>query len=363
MGASTNSHPGRPSIRHSFVVALRNIDMASSSSTSAGGDADAPPPPSILDESARLDVIRTQIDALWRTEVSAYEDLSSRNGGAGAEATGNRPNAFGIVGHDLLFPYHTALYPLLDCYDSIRDEFGEEAIVDEAAVRPSPAPPPFEPNCHRRSRYGPRLDRHGVHIEELATLRNHLPNSAWAIKTALMPRARRDELDELLRSAAEERNEGEGSGGDGGGGGEGEPNAEAVDNDNDDDEGGNGDDEDGDGNVRDVMCRFWNVLMDPSPTEGPGGGELPAFAPSDVSVPPAPEEEGEGEPTTFWGEGGDDDGGGEEQNEEEVGGGDDDDNWEDVDDDEEEGTEGAEAPVDAAASQSARDAQIGRAHV
>ncbi|KAL3827603.1 hypothetical protein ACHAXA_002100 [Cyclostephanos tholiformis] len=153
----------------------------------------AAPTTQILEEFKRLQEIQLDLANSWRDEVHLYEQFTSTSAFVGGVddadnyhcGTRNHFNDRGTVEDECLFPYHTALYPLLDCYDSIE-------VVDrkEHAHRPSPTPMPFERNGHRRSRFSPRLDRHGVRIEELATINEHLPNSSWAIGH-LMPRNRR----------------------------------------------------------------------------------------------------------------------------------------------------------------------------
>jgi hypothetical protein len=154
----------------------------------------------ILEEFKRLQKIQLDLSNSWRDEVHLYEQSTSTSttavGWVDDDAEGyhcetrNHFNAEGIVEDECLFPYHTALYPLLDCYDSIE-------VVDrkEHAHRPSPTPMPFERDGHRRSRSAPRLDRYGHRIEELSPIHEHLPNSSWAIGH-LMPRHRRSLYDE-----------------------------------------------------------------------------------------------------------------------------------------------------------------------
>ena len=152
----------------------------------------------ILEEFKRLREIQLDLSNSWRDEVHLYEQSTSTTavGGVVDDADGyhcetrNHFNAEGTVEDECLFPYHTALYPLLDCYDSIE-------VVDrkEHAHRPSPTPMPFERDGHRLSRSAPRLDRYGQRIEELAPIHEHLPNSSWAIGH-LMPRHRRFQYEE-----------------------------------------------------------------------------------------------------------------------------------------------------------------------
>ncbi|KAL7554386.1 hypothetical protein ACHAWF_017831 [Thalassiosira exigua] len=171
----------------------------------AGGDASSP----VLDERERLRAARSYLFDLWRAEVQSYErsvlDLTDYD--VRERATRNRPNPGGIVEDPALFPYHPALYPLLDCYDSIRDN-GDDAGEVARPVRPSPAPLPFQHDGHRRSRFGPRLDRYGIQIQELATLQGHLPNSAWAVMHTLMPRDRREQFEAFREAAASSDDDG-----------------------------------------------------------------------------------------------------------------------------------------------------------
>ena len=167
----------------------------------------------IMDELKRLRNIESFLTQLWQDEVHQYEQtslLSTVLPGAGAGAGGsgggdeeanncvsrNHANSTGTVDNESLFPYHTSLYPLLDCYDSIIVEGGVNSnkvqphSYSSTVVRPSPAPMPFETDGHRRSMNSPRLDRYGVQIEELETITEHLPNSAWAIHQSLFPHHR-----------------------------------------------------------------------------------------------------------------------------------------------------------------------------
>jgi len=138
----------------------------------------------LLDEVHTQQEVRQELTNLWRTEVERYEN-----------SIGNQYNSTGTIQNANYFPYHTALYPLLDCYDSV-------AIATNALYyRVSPTPMPNENNGHRRSRFSTtrRVDRYGAHIEELA-LHEHLPNSSWAIRH-LMPKNRRDQFDSYEAAA------------------------------------------------------------------------------------------------------------------------------------------------------------------
>mmetsp|Transcript_25824 Transcript_25824/g.54579 ORF Transcript_25824/g.54579 Transcript_25824/m.54579 type:complete len:1046 (+) Transcript_25824:34-3171(+) len=257
--------------------------MASSSHSSSDEQKKTTP---ILDECNRLQTIQSFLTELWAHEVSLYETSPVIGGGGGGGAfafatsgnndhheTRNRPNAGGTVENATLFPYHTSLYPLLDCYDSIRDYENFVGYSLHDAVRPSPAPLPFDFNGHRRSLYGPpRLDRHGLRIEELATLEGHLPNSAWAIRQSLMPRDRKAQFAEYELSPRGASKDG--SGGDSSGEQElmqqhQQQHQDPNDGDNILDEG-----------TRHNDNRFWNILMDPVAEAAIEGVD------SDVSLPP-----------------------------------------------------------------------------
>ena len=244
----------------------------------------SPPTPGtspILEECERLRTVQSSISELWQAELYQYEHQSSNlllaHLGAAPhqqhDETRNRPNTNGEIDNASLFPYHKALYPLLDCYDSIKEDDAPSLSSSSFTVRPSPAPKPFEFNGHRRSLISPRVDRHGMHIEELATLEGHLPNSAWSIKQ-LMPADRRVQFGEYElqmrnNSDAEEEN------GD-------------LDNDNQIDnndaqqvEGIEPDEVLLDEESRRNHTRFWNVLMNPVPENS----KLDALS-DDVSIPP-----------------------------------------------------------------------------
>ena len=205
----------------------------------------------LLDEVHTQQEVRQELTNLWRTEVERYEN-----------SIGNQYNSTGTIQNTNYFPYHTALYPLLDCYDSV-------AIATNALYyRVSPTPMPNENNGHRRSRFSTtrRVDRYGVHIEELASLHEHLPNSAWAIRH-LMPKNRRDQFDsyEAAATVASETFSMQS-----------EPamnnnrELENVDNNNDNLDNWNTP-------VRRDNYRFWNLIMDPVAETIPR---------SDISTPP-----------------------------------------------------------------------------
>lgn len=152
----------------------------------------------IRQEYARLQEVESILTDIWNTEIQAYEyddgvtesalDTSS-SFSHGCHR--NHPNFDGTITDRSVFPYHNALYPLLDCYDSIKQEASTTNLKHPRP--PSDAPNPFTRNGHRRSKFSPRLDSHGYHIEELEFLEGHLPNSASAIMRALMPQNRREE--------------------------------------------------------------------------------------------------------------------------------------------------------------------------
>ncbi|KAL9181415.1 hypothetical protein ACHAXT_010220 [Thalassiosira profunda] len=259
----------------------------------------APTASPILEEGARLRQIRSSLAELWQEEVQLYESgvlLTVRgDGSVVGEQPRNRPNLEGVVENERIFPYHTAVYPLLDAYDSIRDA---SSAADDVA-RPSPAPLPFAFNGHRRSRFAPRLDRHGQVIEELQTLVGHLPNSAWAVKR-LMPRTRQAQFleEEEMQSsdnppAAQEEDEA----------------ADPI-------------------QIDAPNTRFWNILMDPV------AGKDPMFS-SNVSVPPV-EEANDADAEQE-----DDNGEWEDVDEDEDTG-----DWEDVDEEEDEQNVGEGVPIE-----------------
>ncbi|KAL3795637.1 hypothetical protein HJC23_002044 [Cyclotella cryptica] len=171
---------------------------------SISNDNQAVPVSSIREEYRRLQEVDSFLSDIWQCEVQAYEhpgDYDGITNGAGrpspaldTSASGghrNRPNSDGTIADANVFPYHSALYPLLDCYDSIREDVASD--LKQAAVPPSEAPDPLSTNGHRRSKFSLRLDPQGFHIEELGFLDGHLPNSAWAIRETLMPQRRRED--------------------------------------------------------------------------------------------------------------------------------------------------------------------------
>jgi hypothetical protein len=125
-------------------------------------------------ECKKLQETAETVEAMWLSELRAYEGISNFN----------KPNNLASVEEETLFPYHNALYPLLDCFDGLRDNINIAG----------PAPLPFRSqNGHRRKKT-PSVDAHGVEILELDMLDGHLPNSAWAIRHAIMPHHRQDQF-------------------------------------------------------------------------------------------------------------------------------------------------------------------------
>lgn len=174
-------------------------------STAIINDNQAIPVSTIREEYRRLQEVDSFISDIWQCEVQAYEHPGDYDGNAKSSglpspaldtsASGghrNHPNSDGTIADPLVFPYHSALYPLLDCYDSIKED-DDASNLKRAAVPPSEAPDPLTRNGHRRSKFSLRLDPQGFHIEELEFLEGHLPNSAWAIRETLMPQRRKED--------------------------------------------------------------------------------------------------------------------------------------------------------------------------
>lgn len=192
-------------------------DASSSSSppTSTGQSTTTP----ILDELKRLQDIESFLTKLWQDEVHQYEQTttsSSSTGEADADSdhahhesncvSRNHANSTGTIENTSLFPYHTALYPLLDCYDSFIEDRGDGvAYYPPTVVRPSPAPMLFELDGHRRS--VPRIDRYGVQIQEIVSINEHLPNSAWAIQQSLMPNHRKLQFMDYLANLSDDQHQ------------------------------------------------------------------------------------------------------------------------------------------------------------
>jgi hypothetical protein len=178
----------------------------------------------VQEELKSLQEIENLLAELWQQEVHQYEQTITTSssslsvpgvlpGGRGSDGNNsnnylndghgnihncvsrNHANSTGTIENESLFPYHTALYPLLDCYDSILDggynDIRMMPYSSLSVVRPSPAPMPFELDAHRRSVNSPRIDRHGIHVEELDEITEHLPNSAWAVQQSLFPHHRK----------------------------------------------------------------------------------------------------------------------------------------------------------------------------
>ena len=185
-----------------------NGDMSSSNDKKKQG-----PLSSIRQEYKRLQDVESLLNDIWNCEIQAYEQ-DHGNGNAALLDTSatsshggyrNNPNVDGVITDPTIFPYHSSFYPLLDCYDSINHN-ESAGVYNLDAVPPSEAPNPFTRNGHRRSKFSPRLDPQGVHIEELEFLEGHLPNSASAILQTLMPQARREEYGHFLDGNEEDGN-------------------------------------------------------------------------------------------------------------------------------------------------------------
>lgn len=168
----------------------------------------------IRQEYKRLQEVESLLIDIWQCEVQAYEhndepatsndvalDTSAATSYGGHR---NHPNSEGKVTDPIVFPYHDSLYPLLDCYDSIEHE-GETSNVKDDVVPPSEAPNPFAHNGYRRSKFSRRSDPRGFHIEEVEFLDGHLPNSACAIREAMMPPPRKIDYMEYIMD--QDRNE------------------------------------------------------------------------------------------------------------------------------------------------------------
>lgn len=212
----------------------------------------------IQEECRKLQRTADIVGASWSTEILAYEKTS------------NKPNSSGVVA-DELFPYHNVLYSLLDCFDGLEDNRNS---FDSNIIPPSPAPLPYiSLNGNRRKKSFPAaVDSHGVDIVELSTLDGHLPNSAWAIRSSIMPLERQEQFANENDSYKNRENS------------EQEQQYREVN----------------DGR-RHRNPRFWNILMDSK-------SEITRIASSNISLPP-----------TWDGDGFEDD--------------DDSNNWEDIEDD------------------------------
>lgn len=192
----------------------------------------------IQKECRKLQETAQALEANWRVEVTAYE----------LQSLTNKPNNFGTVTEETLFPYDNDLYPLLDCFDGLIDKH------DTAG--PAPLPLSFRPyNGHRRKRSRPNtIDPHGAEILELTMLEGHLPNSAWAIRQAIMPHERREQFANDNESKGKAQNAEEHQ--------HHHPPVREVN----------------DGQMH-PNPRFFNMLMDPST-------ELTHIASSNISIPP-----------------------------------------------------------------------------
>ena len=190
----------------------------------------------IQQECRKLQETAQALEANWLVEMTAYELLSRTN----------KPNDFGTVKEETVFPYHNALYPLLDCFDGLIDNYG--------TAGPAPLPLPYMPyNGHRRKRSRPTIDHHGAQILELTMLEGHLPNSAWAIRQTIMPHERHEQFANESESKGKAQNVEEQQQ---------HPPVREVN----------------DGQMH-PNPRFFNILMDPS-------SEFTHIASSNISIPP-----------------------------------------------------------------------------
>lgn len=196
----------------------------------------------IQEECRKLQQTSDIVSASWSTEILAYENTSS-----------NKPNSLGVVTDETLFPYHNDLYALLDCFDGLGGDTRNEEEDNNTIIPPSPAPLPSRYlNGHRRKRSAPTVDAHGVEIMELAMLDGHLPNSAWAIRNAIMPLERKEQFaaDENEREDNHEEEQ---------------PHQAVRQQHND--------------GIMHRNPRFWNILMDSK-------SEITRIASSDISLMP-----------------------------------------------------------------------------
>ena len=120
----------------------------------------------------QLESIYQEMDQQWKMEVSTYE-----RGGSDGDADDDRnyANNSRTVVHKNLFPYHDALYPLLDVYYHLTEE-----DLTRAAVRVENYPSPILSTTERRQ---------VVQLGE-ANVPGYLPNSAYAVFVSLVPRYR-----------------------------------------------------------------------------------------------------------------------------------------------------------------------------
>lgn len=202
----------------------------------------------IQEECRKLQQTADSVEAVWSAENHAYE------------STANKPNRFGVVADETLFPYHNALYPLLDCFDGLE---GNRNLADDTIIPPSPAPLPFRSiNGNRRKQSAPLIDAHGAEILEVEIM-EHLPNSAWAIRNAIMPHERQEQFANENESNNHPHHEQQQQ----------QPPVRQINHDE---------------RIRHRNPRFWNILMDPK-------SEITLVASSNISLPPLLDDGGFGD--------------------------------------------------------------------
>lgn len=197
----------------------------------------------IQEECKKLQSTADAVKATWSAEVLAYEGTSN-----------NKPNSLGDVADETLFPYHNALYPLLDCFDGL--EGNRKNVADNTnIIPPSPAPLPFREslNGNRRKMSAPTIDAHGVDIIEVQLV-DVLSNSAWSIRNAVMPQDRQEQFANENKSNNQLENEQHEQ--------QQQPPVRQGNNDE----------------QRHINPRFWNILMNPKL-------EITHVASSNISIP------------------------------------------------------------------------------
>lgn len=104
----------------------------------------------VQDEAVQFECTKTEMNRLWDDEGSAYEQtMEVKVNTTNSSKTffvprRNYINAAGVVQDTSLFPYHTAMYPLLDAYDCLYEPHqfqSKEEPVDEDAYRYCPSYP------------------------------------------------------------------------------------------------------------------------------------------------------------------------------------------------------------------------------
>ena len=127
---------------------------------------------SILSRMEELASIHREMERQWKLEVSTYERGGSNGDGDGDGGDDrNHANNSRSVVHPNLFPYHDALYPLLDMYYHLSENwFG---------VRTENYPSPIFTTTERRR----------IQVGEMV-VPGYLPNSAYAVFESLVPRYR-----------------------------------------------------------------------------------------------------------------------------------------------------------------------------